>query len=336
MSSAASSYLDFYLEPLAPYLDRREVTDIYINQPGEIWLEMLGGALERREAPELDKASLWRLARQVASASNQGISPQHPLLAAGLPGGARIQIAAPPATRGDMAIAIRRHAAAAVDLDSYRPAPDGDPAQSQSDAPDISRLLAEQNYPAVLSWAVNSRKNVLISGGTSSGKTTLLNALLGEIPPSERLILIEDAPELRLSHENSVGLLAARGRQGEAQVTSEDLLQAALRMRPDRIILGELRGPEAFTFLRAINTGHPGSLTTIHADSPERAFVQLAMMALQAGVGLSYPDVHTLVREMVDVVVQLRREGGLRRIVAVDLRTAGDAHGGRATSAQRK
>lgn len=319
MISAASSYLEFYLEPLASYLDRLDVTDIYVNRPGEIWLEVLGGTLKRHEVPELDAASLWRLARQVASASNQGISPQHPLLAAGLPGGARIQIAAPPATRGDMAIAIRRHAAAAVDLESYRPVrrriqP------PQDSPPDLDRLLAEQNYPAVLSWAVQNRKNILISGGTSSGKTTLLNSLLGEIPASERLIFIEDAPELRLSHENSVGLLAVRGRQGEAQVTSEDLLQATLRMRPDRIILGELRGPEAFTYLRAINTGHPGSLTTIHADSPKRAFVQLAMMALQAGVGLSYPDVHALVREMVDVVVQLGRVGGQRSVVALELR----------------
>jgi type IV secretion system protein VirB11 len=321
MISAASSYLQLYLEPLASYLDRSDVTDIYINRPGEIWLEMLGGAIERREVPALDAASLWRLARQVASASSQGINTQHPLLAASLPGGARIQIAAPPATRGDMAIAIRRHAAMTVGLESYGPDAEHKAASPEGDSPDVNWLLAEHDYPTLLSWAVRSRKNILISGGTSSGKTTLLNSLLGEIPASERLIFIEDTPELRLSHANSVGLLAVRGRQGEARVTSEDLLQASLRMRPDRIILGELRGPEAFTYLRAINTGHPGSLTTIHADSPERAFVQLAMMALQAGVGLSYQDVRALVREMVDVVVQVRRISGRRRIVAMELGT---------------
>ena len=124
---------------------------------------------------------------------------------------------------------------------------------------------------------------------------------------------------MRLSHANSVGLVAVRGRQGEAEITTDDLLQAALRMRPDRIILGELRGAEAFTFLRAINTGHPGSLTTIHANSPEKAFVQLAMMALQAGLGIAYDDLHQLVKTMVDVVVHLERHAGRRRIEAVQL-----------------
>jgi len=320
MSSAAPSYLELYLEPLTYYLDRSEVTDLYVNRPGEIWLETLGGGLSREEAPELDAPRLWRLARQVASASSQGISPEHPLLAASLPGGARIQIAAPPATRGDMAIAVRRHTATAVGLESYRPEAGRSEGGRSGSSPDIERLLAERNYPGVLSWAVRSRKNILISGGTSSGKTTLLNSLLGEVPASERLIFIEDTPELRLSHANCVGLLAVRGHQGQTQITAEDLLQASLRMHPDRIILGELRGPEAFTYLRAINTGHPGSLTTIHADGPDRAFIQLAMMALQAGVGHTYQDVLALVREMVDVVVQLGRSGGKRYIETLQLR----------------
>lgn len=161
---------------------------------------------------------------------------------------------------------------------------------------------------------MKARKNILISGGTSSGKTTLLNSLIGEIPAAERLIFIEDTPELRLSHANGVGLVAVRGGQGEALVAAEDLLQAALRMRPDRIIVGELRGREAFTFLRAINTGHPGSMTTIHADSPDRAIVQVAMMTVESGLQLSFSDAHELAREMVDVVVQLGRPGGRRSV----------------------
>jgi type IV secretion system protein VirB11 len=315
MTSAPATYLDLYLEPLAAYLARRDVTDIYVNRPGEVWIETLNGAIERVDAPELDATRLWRLAWQIASVSNQGVNGQHPLLAATLPGGARIQVVAPPATRGDMAIAIRQHAAQPVGLEAYRAAPPRaatSPAQPSSKA--LDDLLARRDYPALLSWAVRTRKNIVVSGGTSSGKTTLLNSLLAEIPPDERLISIEDTPELRLHHANSVGLVAVRGRQGEALVTSEDLLQAALRMRPDRIILGELRGAEAFTFLRAINTGHPGSMTTIHADSAERAFIQLAMMSLQVGLGLTYSDVHALVREMVDVVVQLERAGPHRRI----------------------
>jgi type IV secretion system protein VirB11 len=320
MTAETVSYLDYYLGPLSRHLLRQDVTDIYINRPAEVWLETLGGTVERLDEPELDESHLWRLARQIASWSNQGVSPRHPLLAATLPDGARVQIAAPPATRGTMALAIRRHTALAVELGSYHVHGGLREAGSAAPSSDAALLLAQKNYPALLSWAVRGRRNVLISGGTSSGKTTLLNSLLAHIPAEERLIFIEDTPELHLSHANSVGLVAVRGRQGEAQVTSEDLLQAALRMRPDRIILGELRGPEAFTFLRAINTGHPGSITTIHADGPERAFVQLAMMALQAGVGLSYSDVYALVREMVDVVVHLSRSGGRRTITEAIVR----------------
>jgi len=311
MTPELRTYLDLYLAPLRPHLARREVTDIYINRPCEVWIETLGGGVERRDEPALDEARLWRLARQIAGGSSQGVNPSHPLLAASLPDGSRVQIAAPPATRSGVALAIRRHAATALPLESYAAAESG-----AARAPKLGELLAHKAYPALLAEAVRTRKNIVISGGTSTGKTTLLNTLLGEIPAAERLIFIEDTPELALSHANSVGLVAVRGRQGEAQVTTEDLLQAALRMRPDRIILGELRGPEAFTFLRAINTGHPGSLTTIHADSPERAFIQLAMMALQSGVGLAYADVLALVREMVDVVVQLERTPGGRRIAS--------------------
>jgi len=167
---------------------------------------------------------------------------------------------------------------------------------------------------AALREAVRGRRNVLISGGTSTGKTTFLNALLREIPPEERLILIEDTPELEMIHRNALGLLAARSVLGEAEVRAEDLLMAALRMRPDRIILGELRGAEAFTFLRAVNTGHPGSMTTIHADGPLRAIEQLVMLVLLAGSRLGRDDVRHYVRESVDVFVHLDRSAGRRRV----------------------
>lgn len=319
MTSAPDSFLELYLKPIAPYLARRDVTDVYVNQPGELWIETLGGVTERFQVPELDTASLWRLAWQVASETGQGISAQHPLLAATIPGGGgRVQVVAAPATRDGVAIAIRQHRALSVGLEDYaRPTSQ---TQTGDEAADVAALLVRRDYPAILAWAVRARKNILISGGTSTGKTTLLNSLLREVSREERLIFIEDTPELSLSHPNSVGLIAVRGSQGEAQVTSEDLLQAALRMRPDRIILGELRGPEAFTFLRAINSGHPGSMTTIHADSPERAFVQLAMMALQVGLGLAYADILALVQEMVDVVAQVERTAGGRRIASVIVR----------------
>jgi type IV secretion system protein VirB11 len=165
--------------------------------------------------------------------------------------------------------------------------------------------------------AVKARKTIIVSGGTSTGKTTFLNALIREIDAAERLVLIEDTPELVLRHDNAIGLVAVRGAMGEANVTTDDLLGASLRLRPDRIILGELRGREAFTFLRAINTGHPGSLTTIHADTPDGALEQLILMVLQSGITLQRIDLHSYIGNVVDVVVQLERRGGVRRISAI-------------------
>jgi type IV secretion system protein VirB11 len=168
--------------------------------------------------------------------------------------------------------------------------------------------------------AVQARKNIVIAGGTSTGKTTFLNALLKEIPDHERLILIEDAPEIQITHSNAVGLVAVRGEQGEAKVTTEDLMQASLRLRPDRIILGELRGREAASFLRAVNSGHPGSITTLHADSPRGAVDQLTLMVLQAGLNLGRLEIADYVRGIIDVFVQLTRRDGKRMVSRIILR----------------
>jgi len=310
-------YLDSFLAPLAPFLARSDVSDIWINRPGEVWLESLGGGIERIEEPALDAPLLERLARQIAAFSSQGISRAQPLLAATLPDGSRVQVAAPPATRGGHAFAIRRHAAADLSLGDWEKADAfADMEASGSEMGDERHFHALGGREAAqhLARAVRERRNILVAGGTSTGKTTFLNALLAEIPPHERLILIEDTAELHLRQPNAVGLIAARGELSEARISAEDLLIAALRMRPDRIILGELRGTEAFTFLRAVNTGHPGSMTTIHADTPQRAIEQLALLVLQAGSRLSRDDVRHYVRESVDVFVQLERRDGRRRV----------------------
>ena len=318
-----SSYLDIYLEPLRPYLARADVTDLYINRPGEVWVEALGGGIVRHDAPELTDAALWRLARQIASVTHQGVSREHPLLAARLPDGARVQIVAPPATRGPIAIAIRKHVAAQLSLADYgargafqrtRGAAAGEPA-----AVKLEELYGAGAWEMFLRQAVRARKTILVSGGTSTGKTTFLNALLREIPRDERLILIEDTPELAVEHDNMVGMVAVRGALGEARVTPDDLVTAALRMRPDRIILGELRGGEALTFLRAVNTGHPGSLSTIHANTPEQAFEQLALLALQAGSTLRRGEIIDYARAVVDVVVQMVRVGSERHVAQIML-----------------
>lgn len=313
-------YLDSFLAPLAPVLARSDVTDIFVNRPGEIWIESIGGGIEVQATDGLDEATLARLARQIAAANSQGINRTQPLLAASLPDGSRVQVVAPPATRGGHILAIRRHVASSLrlsdweDQDAFGELAAGDAAIERTRQ---YHTLDGASAVSFLQGAVRDRRNILISGGTSTGKTTFLNGLLAEIPPEERLVLIEDTEELHLTHRNAVGLLAARGTMGEAQITAEDLLIAALRLRPDRIILGELRGSEAFTFLRAVNTGHPGSITTIHADTPQRAIEQLVLLVLQAGSRLSRDDVRHYVRESIDVFVQLERRAGKRRVAQI-------------------
>ena len=319
-TTAAGYYLDSFLAPLAPVLARKDVTDIWINRPGELWVEALGGGIERIAEPGLDEKLLERLAKQIAAHSSQGISREQPLLAATLPDGSRVQVVAPPATRAGHAFAIRKHVSAKLSLSDWEDSQAFDDASTAATIHDGERAyhsLTGREAAQFLRKAVKDRRNILVSGGTSTGKTTFLNSLLAEVPSEERLILIEDTAELNLEHENAVGLIAARGSLSEAQLTAEDLLIAALRMRPDRIILGELRGIEAFTFLRAVNTGHPGSMTTIHADTPQRAIEQLALLVLQAGSKLSRDDVRHYVRESVDVFVQLERRAGKRRVAKV-------------------
>jgi type IV secretion system protein VirB11 len=330
MSTAANAlapipvYLKSCLAPFEDALARSDVTDIYVNRPREVWIETLGGAIERHEDNSITELVLARLARQVAAFTHQGVSREHPLLAAILPDGARIQIVAPPATRGPLALAIRRHVAASLRLQDYAASDHFSgtrtgAASSPFDA-EVRDLIDRRSFADALALAVRTRKNIIVSGGTSSGKTTFLNALIQEIPSQERLILIEDTPELMVAHENYIGMVSVRGELGEASVTTNDLVSASLRMRPDRIILGELRGPEAFGFLRAITSGHPGSMTTIHADSPESAIEQLVMLVLHTGTRLSRSDVKSYVEQSIDVFVQLSRSSGRRQVDAVVLR----------------
>jgi type IV secretion system protein VirB11 len=325
-------YLRAYLAPFADVLERPDVTDVYVNRPHEIWAESTGGAIERFESPELDEATLERLSRQIASLAHQGISREHPLLSATLPDGARVQVVAPPATRSGVALAIRKHVSPNLRLADY--AATGAFADAATRAAktsktddEIDRALASGDIATALSIAVRARKNILVAGGTSTGKTTFLNALIAEIPAEERLIFIEDTPELQIQHANAIGLLAARSELGEARVSANDLVAASLRMRPDRIILGELRGDEALAFLRAVNTGHPGSMTTVHADSPKGAIEQITLLTLQGGTQLSRADVHHYVRSTIDLYVQLGRTSGRRQVSQVVRSSALDVAG---------
>jgi type IV secretion system protein VirB11 len=309
-----SVYLDAYLAPFRRWLERDTVTEIMVNRPGEVWIEDAASpGMQRIETPEIDDRLVERLAQQVARVSHQGINREHPLLGATLPdangsGTARVQFCGPPAARRHWVMAIRRHRRLDLPLDAYDTGPlvaIPEPAMPDPKLEPIAFLRA----------AIARRATILISGGTSTGKTTFLNAMLGEIPARERVVLVEDTPELKLPGANGVGLVAVKGELGEAKVTANELLQAALRLRPDRIVLGELRGQESVSFLRAINTGHPGSFSTIHANSPASALEQLALMVMQTGIGLSRNDTIQYAANVIDIIVQLGRDANGQRTI---------------------
>ena len=282
-AASGSVYLDAYLAPFRQWLERDTVTEIIVNRPGEVWIEDAAHpGMQRIEAPEIDNRLVQRLAEQVARVSHQGINREHPLLGATLPDGGRVQFCGPPATRKHWAMAIRRHRLLNLPLDAYDAGPLTPPRERALPDPAAEPL-------AYLRAAIAAKKTILISGGTSTGKTTFLNAMLGEIPAEERVVLVEDTAELKLPGANGVGLIAVKGELGEAKVTANELLQSALRLRPDRIVLGELRG----------------------------ALEQLALMVMQTGIGLSRADTIAYAASVIDVIVQLDRSGGTRGISAI-------------------
>lgn len=308
-------FVDRALAPLKGWLESPDVIEICVNRPGEVFIERLGGAeMERFAAPDLTAAAIVNLAQRVAAMTAQHVNAETPILSAVLPDGERFQAVLPPAASEGGAIAIRKQVVRELSLGDYER--DGrlsrivvarggrSPARQR-----LVEFLEAGRFREFFEGCVRGRETMLISGGTGTGKTTFANALLKEVPPGERLISLEDTRELRPPHANFVSLLASRGGQGRAKVTIQQLLEAVLRLRPDRVFLGELRGAEAFSFLRAVNTGHPGSLTTVHANSPDGAYQQIALMVMQAGVQLARAEVVDYIRHVVPVVVQLGRVG---------------------------
>ena len=319
------------MRDLEPLLAGDTVTELCINQPGEAFIESAAGWC-RRAVPCATFDWCLRLGKLVANATQQRIDAQSPLLSASLPGGERIQIAMPPATQaGAVAITIRKPAPVNWSLEQLaqrgvfaRMSPDdaGAPGPQALLLP----LLARRDYVGFMRTAVRTRQNILVSGPTGSGKTTWTKALIAEIPAHERLITIEDARELVLSgHPNHVRLFYSKGGQGSSQVTPQQLLEACLRMKPDRILLAELRAGEAFDYLRNVNSGHPGSITSIHAASAELAFEQLVLLVKQSDAGreLARADILQLVRNLVDVVIQFGVAGRARYIREIWYRPAG-------------
>ena len=306
------SALELTLRALRPWLANPEVTELCINRPGEAFLELRSGW--RREAlPFADFDWCRRLAKLVANSTRQRIDEESPLLSAALPSGERIQIVLPPATTpGCVAITIRRPADEVWSIEElarrgiFRATRRASEALDETEV-QLKRLLAAESYEAFMRLAVLSRKNILVSGPTGSGKTTWTKALIREIPAEERLITIEDARELVLDrHPNHVRLYYSKDGQGLAQVTPKRLLESCLRMRPDRILLAELRSEEAFDYLRNVNSGHPGSITSVHAASAELAFEQLVLLVKQSagGESLARADIKNLLDLLIDVVIQ--------------------------------
>ncbi len=318
MSIAA---LDSYLLPIKQIMDRDGVSEVSINRPKEVWIEMRGDMI-REELPAFDLQHLKSLGRLVAQSTEQRLSEEEPLLSATLPNGFRIQIVFPPACeQGSVVISIRKPSAMQWSLDDYERMGmfDSTSIAESHDKNDLvlEKLLKLNRIKDFLQRAVLYKKNIIISGGTSTGKTTFTNAMIRAIPHEERLITVEDAREIDLtSHPNRVHLLASKGGQGRSKVTTQELIEACLRLRPERIIVGELRGAEAFSFLRAINTGHPGSISTLHADTPKMALEQLKMMVMQAGLGMSPTEIMSYIKNVVDIVVQLKRGAQGRRFIS--------------------
>lgn len=318
---SAFTALDTYLAPIKEIFSLDGVSEISVNRPGEVWVERFG-EMEYRAVPEFDIDHLRTLARLIAQSTEQEVSEEKPILSANLPAGFRVQVILPPAAESNtIAMSIRQQTILNFDLDKYEElgAFDNTVVGDYVDPLNVELrgLLDAGRIKEFIIKAMQGKKNMLISGGTSTGKTTFLNAALKAIPTTERLITCEDAREIVIDHiPNRVHLMASRGDQGRAKVSMQHLIESCLRLRPDRIIVGELRGAEAFSYLRAVNTGHPGSVSTLHADTPKLAIEQLILMLMQSGMGITRDQIKEYIDNVVHVIVQLKRGEKGRRYVS--------------------
>ena len=301
----------FGLGPLEALLCDPTVDELMVNGPGQVWVER-GGHIEPTAACFESESDLRHAIERILAPLGRRVDEAEPLCDARLPDGSRVNVVVAPLALDGSVLTIRR----------FRPrgfGPD-DLVDNGTWAPVLRDLLQS---------AVRARCNVLISGGTGSGKTTTLNALTAFIPDGERIVTVEDAAELRLRHAHVVRLEARPASlEGRGEVTVRRLVRNALRMRPDRIVVGEVRGAEALDMLSAMSSGHDGSLSTVHAGSPEEALRRVETLALMAGLGLPHEAIREQVATALDLVVhQARMADGTRRVVAVSevVRVAGGA-----------
>jgi pilus assembly protein CpaF len=286
------------LGPLEVLLADPGVEEVMVNGPDTVYIEK-GGRIEATDVAFADEEELRNAIERILAPLGRRVDELSPMVDARLADGSRVNVVIPPLAIDGPLVSIRRFGA-------RRPGPD-----------ELVALgtLTEQQRQA-LETAVSARRSILVSGGTGSGKTTLLNALSSFIDPAERVVTIEDAAELRLQQPHVVRMESRpAGVEGRGEVSIRDLLRNALRMRPDRIVIGEVRGPEALDLLTALNTGHDGALSTVHANSPADALSRLETLALMAGVGLPHAAVAEQVQRGIDLVVHLERRADGARVV---------------------
>ena len=328
MSRAGEQTLRFLLAPIAPWLADPRTTDVVINRPGEVFVERRtdsGSEWLARDVPEFDLDRLEAVATLAAAMTRQDVSDAKPLCATVFPDGERVQVVRSPAVEpGLLSLTVRRPSAWMPTIAGLAESGlfgSAELAGTRTDPAEIELLEMHRRreWAPFFSAAVRHRKNIILCGATGSGKTTFSKALIGAIPHDERVLTIEDTPELTVPHRNRVHLFYSKGDQGLARVSAGDLLEASLRMRPDRVLLQELRDGSAFTYLRGVASGHPGSITTLHAESTHGAFDVLALMVKQneAGRHLSDADIRKLILQLVDVVAHCDRSTGRFRITEV-------------------
>ncbi|EFQ8828052.1 P-type DNA transfer ATPase VirB11 [Salmonella enterica] len=318
----AESTLEIALRGLQPYFDIEGTNDIHINEPGIVITQGYYGK-KFHEDKKITFDWCKGLAKLVANHSSQKVDESTPLLGTTLPSGQRIQVVLPPATpAGKIAIAIRTPTKFFTmdDLDSQGGFDDVALDESELE-PHETELLELKNSGKIRQFiekAIFYKKNIVCSGATSAGKTTYGNAFIECIPPDERLITLEDALEnIFRIHKDVVRLLFSRGEQGRAKVTIKDLIEVVLRLNPDRVLLSELRGAEAFYYMRNVNSGHPGTITTVHANSPKLAIAQMILYIKEseAGRNLTTDDIRAFLFANVDVILQFHNVPGKGRKV---------------------
>lgn len=315
------------LSPLQDFLDDDQISEILINRPREVFVERQGTML-RFDLPLLTTQYLRRLFMLIANENKQIISDASPLLSGNLEDGSRVQLVIPQAAQYET-LSIRKFTLKQLSFEDY--ANQGFFNETEGVGLEqcnqiineadtlLKKLYFDKNWQAFLAEAILLKKNILISGATSSGKTTFLNGCIGQIPHHERLITLEDTYEIKVPHQNIVRLKALKTTGDKtSHITMQDLVQASLRLRPDRIIMGEIRGREVFDFVSACSTGHSGALATIHANNPKSAFMRMAQLYKLNNVpGMSEEDIYKILHEVIDIVVQLKKTPKGRRLAEV-------------------